>query len=61
MTTIDFCIEEDGFIDISSPDDQPIDEARVLAILKEEAVSPGHYGEIYLEPDDDYSISIHES
>ena len=58
--TIDFCIEEDGYIDISSPDDQPIDHVRVLAILKEEAVSPNHYGEIYLEPDT-YTIDIHQS
>ena len=57
---IDFCIEEDGFIDISSPDDQPIDHIRALAILEEEAVTPGHYGEIYLEPTT-YTIDIHQS
>ena len=60
MITIDYCIEDDGFIDISSPDDQPIDHIRVLLILEDEAVQPGHYGEIYLEPND-YSISIHVS
>ena len=60
MTTIDFCIEEDGYIHLDQADGKPIPAIRCLLILEDEAVQPGYYGEIHLEPDD-YSISIHES
>ena len=59
MMTIDFCVEADGYVDISSPEDDPVDHVRVLAILEEEGVGPNHYGELYLEPDG-YTINIHD-
>ena len=60
MITIDYCIEEDGYVFLDQADGRPIPSIRCLAILEDEGVTPGHYGEIHLEPDD-YSISIHES
>lgn len=59
MITIDFCIEEDGYVFLDQPDGLPIPSIRCLAILDEEGVSPGHYGEMYLSSDS-YTIDIHE-
>ena len=60
MTTIDFCIEEDGFVFISQPDSLPCDEQRVKEILEDEGVARGQYGELYLE-EDGYQIDIHDN
>ena len=60
MITIDYCIEEDGYVFFDQADGRPIPSIRCLLILEDEAVQPGYYGEIHLEPDD-YSISIHKS
>ena len=57
MTThvIDFCIEEDGFIDLSSPDysaDQLEAQRESLERwLSEEGVPRGSFGELYIQPD----------
>ena len=60
MITIDYCIEEDGYVFFDQASGLPIPGIRCLAILENEGVQPGHYGEIHLEPDD-YSITIQVS
>ena len=58
MITIDFCIEEDGYIFLDSYD--AYSEAQIHSILKDEGViTPGQAGEIYMDGDELHAIDIH--